>query len=135
VTWHGWQGKRETAELYRRAACLVNPSRYEGLPNAVLEAMASGLPVIASDVGGNNEIVEHEANGLLFPLEREGALAECLARLARDPDARLAMGARARERVRERHSWTHAARAYAAMLQPRVGAVGAASGEERGCPS
>jgi glycosyltransferase involved in cell wall biosynthesis len=135
VAWHGWRDKRETAELYRRAACLVNPSRYEGLPNTVLEAMASGLPVIASDVGGNNEAVEHEATGWLFPLGREGALEACLERLASEEAARRAMGARARSRVLERHSWTQAAQAYAALLQPQADAAADPEAETRKCPS
>jgi glycosyltransferase involved in cell wall biosynthesis len=135
VAWHGWCDKRLTAGLYRRAACFVNPSRYEGLPNTVLEAMASGLPVIASDVGGNNEAVVQGVTGWLFPLEREGALGECLARLAADEPARHAMGERARERALEHYSWAHVAQAYAALLQPQANPATSPSAETRKCPS
>ena len=117
VAWHGWRDKREIAGIHRDCDCLVNPSRFEGMPNAVLEAMAAGLPVVASDIGGNNELVRDGDTGYLFPLERDGALGERIARLAGDPARRRAMGERAREVAVRSHSWARAAEAYMALLQ------------------
>jgi L-malate glycosyltransferase len=63
----------------------VLPSKAEGLPNAVLEYMAAGLPTIASRVGGNAELVQDGVTGLLVPPQDSGALANALLRLLRDP--------------------------------------------------
>lgn len=63
----------------------VLPSKAEGLPNAVLEYMAAGLPTIASRVGGNAELVEDGVTGLLVPPQDSAALANALLRLLRDP--------------------------------------------------
>jgi len=59
----------------------VLPSRTEGFGLAILEAMAAGCPVIASDTGGIPEIVEHEFNGLLVPVEDSQALASAIVRM------------------------------------------------------
>ncbi len=68
----------------------VLPSKAEGLPNAVLEYMAAGLPTIASQVGGNTELVEDGVTGLLMPPEDSPALSAALLKLLHDPDlARL----------------------------------------------
>jgi len=65
---------------------LVVPSRwYENTPLVVYSAFAAGVPVVATDLGGLSEVVEHEKNGLLFPLEDAEALAGCLGRLAAEP--------------------------------------------------
>ena len=74
---------------------LVVPSRwYENAPLVVYSALAAGVPVVATDVGGLSEVVEHGKNGLLFPLENAEALSRCLARLAGEPGllARLREG-------------------------------------------
>jgi glycosyltransferase involved in cell wall biosynthesis len=64
----------------------VLPSRAEGLPNAVLEYMAAGLPTIASRVGGNGELIEDGVTGLLVPSEDSAALSDALLAVLRDPE-------------------------------------------------
>jgi glycosyltransferase involved in cell wall biosynthesis len=64
----------------------VLPSRAEGLPNAVLEYMAAGLPTVASRVGGNGELIEDGVTGLLVPPEDSAALSDALLALLRDPE-------------------------------------------------
>ena len=76
-------------------------SHQEGFSNAILEAMAHGLPLIASDVGGNAEAVIHGETGVLFPPEDTGALAEAIRFLIDSPEIRQSMGERGRERQRE----------------------------------
>lgn len=73
-------------------------SSSEGLSNTILEAMASGLPVVATNVGGADELVDEGRTGLLVPARSPDALAAALARLATDAPLRLAMGAAARRR-------------------------------------
>jgi len=77
----------------------VLPSEAEGLPNAVLEYMAAGLPTVASRVGGNAEIVQDGKTGLLVPPQDSYALAEALLRLLRNPDFAAGMGMKGRECV------------------------------------
>ena len=74
----------------------VLPSHAEGLPNAVLEAMAAGLPVVATRVGGVPEVVADGVTGLLVPPRVPAALAAAVERIAGDPDLRRAMGAAGR---------------------------------------
>ena len=77
----------------------VLPSRAEGLPNAVLEYLAAGLPTVASRVGGNVEILRDDKTGLLVPPEDSTALAEALLRLLRDPEFAARLGKSGREYV------------------------------------
>lgn len=74
-------------------------SRSETFPLALVEAMALGKPVVAARVGGVPEIVDHEANGLLFASEDEAALVQALRRLLADDEARQRLGAEARRKV------------------------------------
>lgn len=80
------------------------PSRAEGFGLAALEAMAEGVPVIASDVGGLAELIENERNGWLVPEGAAGALAATIGEALRDPARRHAVGEAGRQRVSTRFS-------------------------------
>lgn len=93
-------GRRD--DVPRLLACCdiaVLPSRAEGLPNAVLEYLAAGLPTVASQVGGNAEIIQDGKTGLLVPPENPSALSDALLRLLRDPDLAVSLGNHGREYV------------------------------------
>ncbi len=105
VQFLGQQTRQEIAKLLQFADVLVAPSvptaegRREGIPVVLMEAMASGLPVVASNISGIPELVEHEHTGLLVPPRDPSALADALARLSRDNEERIALGRAGRKRV------------------------------------
>ena len=78
--------------LLAQAGVFVLPSRYEGLPNALVEAMGMGLACIATATSGARQVLRHEDNGLLVPVGDESALADALARLTTDADLRRRLG-------------------------------------------
>jgi glycosyltransferase involved in cell wall biosynthesis len=90
--------------LLGRASCLLLPSDYEGWPFVVMEAMAAGVPVIASSVGGIPELVEHGRTGLLVDPGRVEPVAAALGELLGDPERARAMGDEGRRVARERLS-------------------------------
>ncbi len=98
-------GEQDLRHLYHQADLFVLSSMAEALPNVVLEAMAAGLPVVATRVGGVPEAVVPEATGLLVSPRDETGLAAALGRLLDDPGARRTMGRRGRERVLENFSF------------------------------
>lgn len=118
VRWLGWQAKEAVPDLYRSADVLINPAHYEGLSNVVLEAMASGLPVIASDVPGNRAVVVPGHTGVLFPLDRPGQLGEALMRIEADRAWGRSLGRAGRRRVETEFSWLGAAQSYLELLRP-----------------
>jgi glycosyltransferase involved in cell wall biosynthesis len=87
----GWVGPELRAELLGAVDVVVLPSRvlpdgrHEGLPLVVIEALAAGRPVIASDTGATSELIEHGRSGLLVPPENARALGEAINRIFRDP--------------------------------------------------
>ena len=85
--------------LLSGAGLYVQASHQEGLPNAVLEAMASGLAVVATRVSGHEDVVEHGVTGLLVPPDDPAALAQALQALIDDATRRHAMGLRGRDAV------------------------------------
>ena len=96
VQFSGWVPREEIVTHYQRADIFVLPSLDEGMPNVVLEAMACGLPVLATAIRGNTELVRQEVNGLLVPPANVPALSQALARLIADTELRMAMGKQSR---------------------------------------
>ncbi|MBL9199791.1 MAG: glycosyltransferase family 4 protein [Opitutaceae bacterium] len=94
----------DVAEIYAAADVAVLPSYREGLPRALIEAAASGLPIVTTDTSGCREVVAHGENGLLVPVRDPGALAEALRTLALDPALRARLGAAGRKRVEQEFS-------------------------------
>jgi glycosyltransferase involved in cell wall biosynthesis len=106
-------------DLYRASDVFCLPSRIEGLPLVVLEAMAAGMPVVSTDVPGCRDLVDPGNTGLLATSDDADALAACVIQLLTDSAARSRMGARARERA-WRFAWSEVApeyeRAYADVI-------------------
>ncbi len=90
----------------------VLPSLAEGISNTILEAMASGLPVIATDTGGNPELVRDGENGLLVPVGDDDALALALAKLLASDELARQMGERGRWRVLQEFDWSRTVARY-----------------------
>lgn len=98
----GWRGPSlDVASVWRNAHVGVLLSKREGLPRALVEAMASGRPVVASDVPGCRELVRDGIEGLLVPADDVSAVAGALGRLAGDPELRRLMGDAARRRFEQ----------------------------------
>jgi glycosyltransferase involved in cell wall biosynthesis len=90
--------------VLRHVDVLVLPSAYEELGSVLVEAMATGLPVVASDVGGIPDLVRDGQNGLLVTPGCPVALAGAIGRLLGDPRTAARLGAEARRTVRD-HAW------------------------------
>ena len=91
--------------LMRRSSVFVRPSSLEGMPLTVLEAMASGLPVVATPAGGTPELLEDGKDGFLFPVGDHGALAHSITRLLDDRDFAAEMGRHGRRTVEDGYTW------------------------------
>ena len=122
ITFAGWCDRALIAERYRAADLFVFPSRDEGMPNVVLEAMASGLPIVATAIAGSEELVREGENGHLVPTED----ARRALRSARPPDrasrrSRRAMGRASRERVEREYTWARVAACYLDLLREKCG--------------
>jgi glycosyltransferase involved in cell wall biosynthesis len=116
LRWTGELDMRAVAARLAMADLFVWPAVGEALGMALLEAQASGLPVVAGAEGGIGGIVISGVSGLLVPPGDAGAFAAATRRLIRDPDARIRLGAAARRHVRRKHDLPAAARRLAAVI-------------------
>ena len=97
----GWVTDEEKERLFGRAGIYCLPSKHEGMPMSVLEAMAHGVPTIATPVGGVPQVIEDGANGFLVPVGDEERLSGLLCKLAGSQDLRASIGAAGRATVSE----------------------------------
>jgi len=113
----------DVPELMRQASVFSRPSTLEGMPLTVLESMASGLPVVATPVGGTPELVEDGVNGYLTPVGDHIVLANSITRLLDEPSLAIKMGKRGREIVESGYTWDAVAekteRVYEEVLKSR----------------
>ncbi|MDZ7592161.1 MAG: TIGR03088 family PEP-CTERM/XrtA system glycosyltransferase [Rubrivivax sp.] len=112
--------RADVPELMRSLHGFVLPSLAEGISNTILEAMASGLPVVATAVGGNAELVAHGRSGEIVPPDNVEAMAQALLRLAADPARAAAMGREGRAEVERRFSLQAMVAAYQALYDRQM---------------
>lgn len=104
--------REDIPDLLRCMDVFLLPSLGEGISNTILEAMASGLPVIATATGGNPELVDHGVTGLLVAVGDAVALAHAIERLLDHPDQQAAMGRGGLQRIRRNFDWDQTLAAY-----------------------
>lgn len=121
ITWLAGE-RSDVPEVMRAIDVFALPSRAEGISNTILEAMASGLPVVATDVGGNAELVVAGQTGALVPAENPDAMAQALLRYTSDAALRQKHGASGRQRVEQNFSIdnmvTRYTQLYESLLRP-----------------
>jgi glycosyltransferase involved in cell wall biosynthesis len=113
VKFTGWIDRSEVAVAYRSAVFLVQLSAYEGMSNVILEALASGLPVVASRIPGNVDLVLDQENGLLFSIDEScEMIAAEIVRLWKSPARWQRMSDSARMSVTVKYDWQIIAASY-----------------------
>ena len=114
----------EVVQALQTADIFFHPSIHEGVSNAVLEAMALGLPVVASEVGGMREAVPSDAYGVLVPPRDWKSMADALERLAKDGSLRAQMGASASAFVRSRFTVQEQTDGFLGLFRTALGRAG-----------
>jgi glycosyltransferase involved in cell wall biosynthesis len=104
--------REDVAQLLAEADIFVLPSRSEAFPNGAIEAMAAGLPVVASATGGLLDLIEHGHTGLLFEPGNAAALADALRHLVTNGSIASGIGQRAQTQVRQRYSFERMVKAF-----------------------
>jgi glycosyltransferase involved in cell wall biosynthesis len=115
VTFSGRVTREELVRLYNRSELVVSPSLYEGFGLPAAEAMACGVPVVATTAGAFPEVIDHGVTGLLVSPGDPAALAEAIAQLMDDAALRRRMGDAGRARIEERFTWRQTALRTAAL--------------------
>ena len=121
VSFHKRPSRKELANLYRHAAVFVLPSSEEGLGLVLLEAMASGTPVVSTATEGAQQALEDGVTGVLTPIGDPGALAAAMNTLLGNPGRRRELGERGRERAIRHFSQRTAAERFLAVYRELIG--------------
>ena len=113
--------RKDVPELLRLMDIFVLPSLAEGISNTILEAMATRLPVIATQTGGNPELVEDGDNGLLVPVGDVPALSKAIEKMIADPSLVTLMGSSSYEQVSAKFNWAHTVNEYLGVYDGVLG--------------
>jgi phosphatidylinositol alpha-1,6-mannosyltransferase len=119
VTFKGFVSRAEMPEVYRQSSVFVLPSQSEGMSIALLEAMASGLPVVVTNTGGTEELVTQGQNGLIVQWADIESLTAALRLLAEDIELQQRMGAASRQMALQ-CSWSNITEQYLALMATTV---------------
>ncbi len=135
VVFAGAVPHQDVPAWYRTADVFVLPSEFDNSPNVALEAMASGVAVVATDVGGLRQYVRDDVNGTLVPAGNAPALAAAIGRYVADPTLAAQVGARNRSDVVAGFSWTQSAQrlraVYERVIAERCGEMAAHDAQPR----
>lgn len=104
--------RQERLDFLRGFDVFVLPSRLEGIPRCLMEAMAAGIPIVASDIPGCNDLVQDSDTGLLFPVDNEEYLAKAIERMMKDKDLYDSVAGSAKKMVLSRYSSVRMAKEY-----------------------
>ena len=116
IRFAGWKNRDELIEYYRQANLYVHTSYDEGMSNAVLEAMASGLPILATGISGNLDVIIEGQTGMLVPPGKPEAISPALRVLLPATELRQRYGRFGRERAAKDYTWGKTAYAYLDLM-------------------
>lgn len=105
IVFLGYVKRDKLIQVYQNATVHIVPSHYEGLPTVLLEAMSCGLPVVATDIGGNNEVISSGLNGFLVPSKSPESMAKIILKLLDDANLRERLGRAARRTIENYYTW------------------------------
>lgn len=109
--------RRDVPDILKGSDCFVLPTAFEGMSNALLEAMATGLPVITTDIPENRELIEDKHNGILVPIQNSKALEEALLFLHDHPEERKRLGNNAQTFIQQSFSLEETERKWSEFLR------------------
>ena len=112
--------REDVAQWLPHLRCLWLASQYEGQSNAIMEAMAAGVPVVASDIPANRTLIDHGETGLLYPVGDRGDLARQTHRLLSDDQLADRLGRAGRERIQNEFGVEKMVRSYAQLYEELV---------------
>jgi len=118
TVFHGFLNRHELDRLYDQAHIFVLPSRYETYGMVIAEAMAHGLPIVATDSGGIPELIESGKSGLLYKAGDIEKLSEYIQQLVESPSLRQNLGENALAKARPLPSWDDLQNAFKSLIQP-----------------
>jgi len=121
ITYCGNVSRGQLMQWYRKATVVVVPSIYEGFPMVVLESLASGTPVVATRVGGIEEIVQNTKTGYLVDPNNSQSLADAIIMVLDDPKYSRLMARRGRSLIKKKFNWNHIAKKYIKVYEGVLG--------------